>query len=599
MKKLVVLLLACAMVCALLPAAQADGLYGIPASYELTGAAGTYGGTGPAMAYELTGAAGFYGTTATASTYGMTGTAPACGLSAPALSCGVPAGYSSCAPAACVPASGFKAFKGFVNGYRINVRSCPGTSSTVCGVVSYGDPIYVTNYTYVSSKLWYYGSIGSLCGWIFSGYVGGAPTFTPTPVTGCAVPSGYGTICMNATNFRTGPGMYYASLMQLSRGTRVQLLCAVTDVSGIVWYQVLTSGYTGWVRSDLITTAGCASYGTVSPYTAAASFTGYTNTNAVNVRYSPNGTVITQVSRGTTVYVYGIVCHCGVYWYQVRFYGGVGYIRADLVSVYGCPGTAPGIGVGSAGINYYDYSDNSTTIITEGTIHSPVFGSDAQEPAGGYGAPSCGYGDPAYGSAAPDYGYSGTGDVPGGFQGGKASGQPYGGYADTADAGYKDTLPTAVPMPASLYFTTCSLNAGQTLPVYSAPNTASLRADSGTAQVTLTESLYAAGFDGQWMMVMYRNQDKMTRVGYVNAFELQGMLPNLPSLTFGTKRVMIAYRTAVTSDPMEQTDALLMLNAGDGVTFLATLHLNGSWAYVETMYNGVPVRGFVPLDAVR
>ncbi len=590
MKKNIALLLACLLVCALLPAAQADGLYGLPASYDLTGAAGSFGMAAPAMACGPTGAAG---------TYGMTGTAAVCETVGTALSCAAPSAYSACAPsaytpAACVPAPAFKAFKGFVNGYRINVRTCPGTSSTVCGVVSYGDPIYVTNYTYVSSKLWYYGSIGSLCGWIFSGYVGGAPTFTPTPVTGCAVPSGYGTICMNATNFRSGPGMYYASLMQLSRGTRVQLLCAVTDVSGIIWYQVLTSGYTGWVRSDLITTAGCASYGSVTPYTTAASFTGYTNTNAVNVRYSPNGTVITQVSRGTTVYVYGIVCHCGVYWYQVRFYGGVGYIRADLVSVYGCPGgAAPGIGVGSAGINYYDYSDNSTTIITEGTIHSPTFGANASGPAGGYNTPSGGYGDPAYGAAAPDCGYNAPADGCDGRQSSLAPSQPYG-YDDTGDVGC-----SSVPAPASLFFTTCSLNAGQTLPVYTAPNTASLRADNGTAQVTLMESLYAAGFDGQWLMVMYRNQDKMTRVGYVNAFELQGMLPNLHSLSFGTQRVLIAYRTAVTSDPMEQTDALMMLNAGDSVTYLATLSLNGSWAYVETMYNGMPVRGFVPQNAVR
>ena len=50
---------------------------------------------------------------------------------------------------------------------------------------------------------------------------------------------------------------------------------------------------------------------------------------------------------------------------------------------------------------------------------------------------------------------------------------------------------------------------------------------------------------------------------------------------------------------MEQTDALMMLNAGDTVTLLGTLSMNGSWAYVETMYNGVPVRGFVPQNAVR
>ena len=142
------------------------------------------------------------------------------------------------------------------------------------------------------------------------------------------------------------------------------------------------------------------------------------------------------------------------------------------------------------------------------------------------------------------------------------------------------------------------MDAGQTLAVYTAPNTESLRADSGTAQVTLSESLYAAGFDGQWLLIMYRNQNQMTRVGYVNAFQLQGTLPSMPPITFSAGKAMISCRTALTSDPMEQTDALMMLNTGDSVTFLATLQMNGQWAYVETMYNGVPVRGFVPMSAL-
>ncbi|MCR4652845.1 MAG: SH3 domain-containing protein [Eubacterium sp.] len=313
------------------------------------------------------------------------------------------------------------------------------------------------------------------------------------------------------------------------------------------------------------------------------------------MRVTPNGSVITQVCRGTTVYVYGIVCQCGVYWYQVRFYGGVGYIRADLVTActYSYPSSGCGTGmVGkSGGINYYDYSNKSTTIITENPPAGPSCGSVMPDTSYGYNTPSSGYADPSYGmsGSAGDFGKA-LGDT--------APGQTYfpdaGSYSPEAAS-----LPAPAAQPASLCFTTCSLSVGQTLPVYTAPNTESLRADSGTAQVTLTESIYAAGFDGQWLLVMYRNQDKMTRVGYLNAFQLQGTLPSMASIAFGTQQVMASCRTAVTSDPMEQTDALLMLNSGDTVTLLATLNLNGQWAYVETMYNGVIVRGFVPADAVR
>ena len=581
MKKYAALLLACALMCALLPAAQADGYYG---AYNAAGTASAYGLADYGM-NEMSSAygAGDFGMANAVSTfgaadYGMTELSSAYGLSG-SVSAGVSAGYgmavSSPAYSMCPPVPAFKEFDGYINGYRINVRSCPGTNGTVCGVVSYGDRIHVTNQTYVANnRLWYYGSIGCLCGWIFSGYVGGAPMTVPCPaVTSCAVPRGYGTICMNGTNFRTGPGLCYASLMQLKRGTLVQLLSAVTDCSRVVWYQVLTSGCTGWVRSDLITTAGCASYGIPAPYTCGASFTGYTNMNAVNVRMTPNGTVITQVSRGTTVYVFGIVCQYGVYWYQVRFYGGVGYIRADLVTASGYTPSCPAPAYGNSGVNYYDYSSNSTTIITDNAASAPVYGS--AYPAAGSTNPSAN----AWSGAA-----SAQSSVP------EAVDYPYEAAA---------SLPQPSSLPATLSFTTCAMDAGQTLAVYTAPNTESLRADSGTAQVTLSESLYAAGFDGQWLLIMYRNQNQMTRVGYVNAFQLQGTLPSMPPITFSAGKAMISCRTALTSDPMEQTDALMMLNTGDSVTFLATLQMNGQWAYVETMYNGVPVRGFVPMSSLN
>ena len=139
MKKFAALFVVCALLCAALPAAWADSYY--------TGAYGSM-----TSMTGMTGMTGAYGTVVPSTVYG-----------------------GSC----------FKEFTGYINGYRINVRSCPGTSAAVCGVVSYGDVIHVTNQTYCSgNKLWYYGSIDSLCGWIYSGYVDGAPLPTcQTPVT--------------------------------------------------------------------------------------------------------------------------------------------------------------------------------------------------------------------------------------------------------------------------------------------------------------------------------------------------------------------------------------------------------------------------------
>ena len=442
----------------------------------------------------------------------------------PAVQAGSPYGASA---AGC-----FQEFTGTVTGYRINVRVSPGTSAAVCGVVSCGDVIHVTGERWLSgNRLWYYGSVGGLCGWIYSAYVAGAPA----PVPPAPSPS-------------------------------VPVVPVVPVVPSVPTVPVVPSA-------------------PAVPYTGGG-YAGYTNTNAVNVRAMPYGTVIAQVRRGTAVSVYSSVYAYGTCWYHLWFYGGMGYIRADLVTLNAVPypgwGSAgAGVGAGS-GVSYYDYSNNSTTYISGGDTE-PYGYSDPNYGYNGSSGSNNGYSD-------PNYGYNGGSGSNGGYNS-AANGQSYaGGTADTSAAGGQ---------PASIVFSTFNLSAGQTLPVYSAPNTASLRADNGTAQVSLTESIYAAGFDGQWLLVMYRNQNMMTRVGYVNAFQMQGTLPNMPSLAFGTQQAMVTGRTALTSDPMEQTDALLMLNAGDRVTYLAKLSLNGQWAYVETMVNGAPVRGFVRADAVR
>ncbi|MBQ8136143.1 MAG: SH3 domain-containing protein, partial [Clostridia bacterium] len=459
----------------------------------------------------------------------------------------------------CTAPAPFAAFTGYINGYRINVRANPGTTASICGVVSCGDTIYVTNQAYCTGgRLWYYGRIGTLCGWVYSGYVCGAPVpvSVRTNVTVCSLPGSYGTITMNSTNFRSGPGMYYASLTQLSRGTVLQLLSAVTDVSGVVWYQALSSGFPGWVRSDLVTIGGA--YGmTAVPYTNTANFIGFTNTNAVNVRSTPNGTKIAQVPRGTQVYVTGIVCTGGVYWYQINYYSMTAYIRADLVTI----GSA-GFGVGTL---YNGQTPNvvvgsalSDSLYGAGTyVDTTVYGSVYTEPAL-YGT---GYVDPgAYAGTYADPNYGGSYVEPSAYLPAAGSAVPETAPVYPAQQGAYTASEPVETLPAGpvLSFVTCNLTAGQTLPVYTAPNTAALRADNGTAQVTLNESLYAAGYDGQWLLVMYRNAQQMTRVGYVNAFQMQGTLPSLSTLAFSSREGLIMTRTAMTSDPMEQTDSLMM-----------------------------------------
>ncbi len=468
----------------------------------------------------------------------------------------VPASASGYAP--CTP------FTGYINGYRINVRTGPGTSNAVCGVAMCGTPFCVTSQAYCSGgRLWYYGTLGSLAGWVYSGYVCGAPVEAMAAVTSCPVTCNVGYILLDASNFRSGPGTGYSVIMQLACGTVLQITGAVRDVYGSVWYQAQVSGLTGWVRSDLVSTsaAGCTgvSGNCVSSWGGiyASGFNGCTNTRAVNVRLAPNGTKIAQVPCGTPVNVTGMVCVYGVYWYQVYFYGTTAYIRADLVNtVYPAAGAytlCPQAGMAVGG---------SASVIS-GSAPVTVFGSAAECETGGYL-----------------------------YDGSTMYNTPAAGSPETVQA------PVASGH-AVLSFTTFSLTPGQTLPVYTAPSASSPRADSGTAVMTVSGQVWAAGYDGQWLLVMYQNDSGMSRVGYVNAFQLQGVLPEVQNLDFTAVSATVTARTALTSDPLEGTDTLMMLDSGSAVTWLADLDMNGAWAYVEVYVNGTAVRGFVPQAVLK
>ena len=506
---------------------------------------------------------------------------------------------SAAVPAA---ASGFApctAFTGYINGYRINVRTGPGTSNAVCGIAMCGDMFYVTNQAYCTGgRLWYYGTIGTLCGWIYSGYVCGAPVPVMAAVTTCPVTCNVAYILFDATNFRSGPGTSYTSIMQLNRGTALQISGAVRDVYGSVWYQAQVSGLTGWVRSDLVSStavgvAGVAGVGVV-PGTWPASwggipasgYNGWTNTCAVNVRLAPNGTKIAQLNRGTPVMVTGVVCVYGVYWYRICYYGTTAYIRADLVNT-----TYPGVGtcgypsagmvVGGVGVAAPDMSGvyGIGGVIPATPDTAGVYGvggaSVMPDTSGAYAAPDTG----SYGAAVvPDT----SAPVAGAVQGTNEA------PAAAAGTGH-----------ARLSFSTFSFTPGQTLPVYTAPNASALRCDGGMAQMTVNGQVWVAGYDGQWLLVMYQNDSRMTRVGYVNAFQLQGTLPDIPSLSLNGTSAVVTSRSALTSDPMEGTDTLMMLDSGSTVTWLADLDMNSAWAYVEVYTNGTVVRGFVPRTALR
>lgn len=148
------------------------------------------------------------------------------------------------------------------------------------------------------------------------------------------------------------------------------------------------------------------------------------------------------------------------------------------------------------------------------------------------------------------------------------------------------------------------VNGNLKLAVYSAPNTFSWRGANGKAMCNTNGAVYAAGRVGAWVLIAYylnhgTNQGGW-RVGYVRYDELTGLMDAIPTLEFLNRTVMIQTRCQLTDDPLGIETPITTLRAGTDVTLL-TPYDNGrgvSYAYIETVYNGQTVRGFVPYEAV-
>ncbi len=147
-------------------------------------------------------------------------------------------------------------------------------------------------------------------------------------------------------------------------------------------------------------------------------------------------------------------------------------------------------------------------------------------------------------------------------------------------------------------FTGVSLKANQNLAVYSAPSRSSWRGANGKASVGTNGNIWAAGYDGNWLLIMYETNRGGVRVGYIDCGQLSGKAPSLPALGFSRVTATVQYPVTLTDDPDRTTTAILTLSAGDRVTFLTNFYNRSVWAYVETYVNGCTVRGFLPADSV-
>ena len=140
-----------------------------------------------------------------------------------------------------------------------------------------------------------------------------------------------------------------------------------------------------------------------------------------------------------------------------------------------------------------------------------------------------------------------------------------------------------------------SLKSGQKLAVYSAPSASAYRANNGKAAVSTNGAVYALGWDGNWMLMLYEaNQAGQYRVGYIDGAKLKGQRPSLGLLSWAWQRCEVLTATTLTDDPALTGNGMARLAAGTTVTYLTTMYNSSAWDYIETTINGQTARGFVP-----
>jgi len=146
-------------------------------------------------------------------------------------------------------------------------------------------------------------------------------------------------------------------------------------------------------------------------------------------------------------------------------------------------------------------------------------------------------------------------------------------------------------------FVFMDLKEGQKLPVYSAPSKYSYRGANGKALVSTNGTVYVAGWDQGWLLVMYATNNGAVRVGYVNGHDIKGTV-NAPYLDLTSKPATLISNASLTDDPATESSTITRLSANQQVTYLTTFYNQRTWAYVETTVGGQIVRGFIPSSAI-
>ena len=138
---------------------------------------------------------------------------------------------------------------------------------------------------------------------------------------------------------------------------------------------------------------------------------------------------------------------------------------------------------------------------------------------------------------------------------------------------------------------------GQSFRVYSGPGRHYWVGANSGARATSDEEICVAGQEGKFLLIRYDISDGV-RVGYICIDDVSGDA-SAEQLSFDYTLKTITKQCGFTDDPSSPDKPIGILRAGERVTYLSMYCNDYQWAYVESTIDGVPIRGFVPLDCVE
>ena len=477
-------------------------------------------------------------------------------------------------------------FTGYANTSAVNVRSAPNGERI--GRLNEGVRVSVTGEITVDRVKWYRVSYSGGAGYVRADLISrssphtAAPTaysFTETPLLFAALAA------KDNCNVRRQPARGADVLFRVNTGDALEVFSLCLDAGGAVWYHIRTAdSRTGYILAELVTPsavgiqtfpgadtmpgAGVIPGGYAGADTMPDSFPAVSPTLVPDV----GGTVYNPAESAPTA---ALIPGVGgdVYAPANTAAPGGTYIPPEGVLQGASPLPGPG------GI-VYPPSDTAPPVPTP-------------EPTAFFFTP-----EPTLQPTAFFFTPEPTPQPTAFFVTPEPTPQPTP-YFVTSGPTPRPTPHAAPPDLPSLDFSAFPSIPDQKLSVYSAPSIIAWRADGGSAAVSTTDNMWCAGYDGQWLLILYNTDNSGTAVGYVSALSLRGALPEMPSLALAACPATLARPADLTCDPLEQKGDSLPLKAGESVTWLGNCFLGSSWAYVETRVGGMPVRGFVPQDALQ